>query len=246
LGRIREALRRQRLIRGAVVTGRTLLSPRRRDTNGVWFFFYHDMRADERRAFQDQLDAFEQLGEIVSLETAIGLAGKPVDGRYICLTFDDGCRGMFEHGLPILADRSLPAAFFVVSGWIDAGRTNTLSWSDCRTLVRSGMTIGSHTAAHRRLALLSDADVSEELGLSKLRIQAELSVPCVHFACPWGQPTIDFKPNRDVELARAAGYRSFFTTMSRRANDEPSSLLWPRVRMEPGWSGSDLSWAFSR
>ena len=215
--------------------------------DGVLFLFYHDMRASERRRFETQLDQLRDFGDLVSLEAAmLLLADGRAGGRHICLTFDDGYRGAFEHAFPILASRGVPAAFFIVPGWLDEARPGVIDWSECRRLAKGGMEVGSHSRTHRRLAALSSAEVEEEFAASRARIEAELGRPCLHFACPWGQPGADYRPERDPGLARAAGFRSFLTTIPHRAT--PGSDPWavPRVRMEPGWGSAELRYAFSR
>ena len=74
------------------------------------------------------------------------------------------------------------------------------------------MTIGSHSAGHRPLIGLGDAEARTELAASKAAIETALGRPCDHFCCPWGKPGRDFKVERDPEVARGLGYRSFLTT----------------------------------
>jgi glycosyltransferase involved in cell wall biosynthesis/peptidoglycan/xylan/chitin deacetylase (PgdA/CDA1 family) len=207
--------------------------PRRVDTTGTWlrFPFYHHVFDDERRGFARHLDTMRNYGEFIGLDDAVRLLedGTPLEGRYLCLSFDDGFRCGLTHALPILAERSVPAAFFVVSGLVPdrsdhctpehrhffgPGRRPVpfLTWDDCRTLLAAGMTIGSHSAGHRRLIGLDDAGARDELALSKAAIEAALGRRCDHFCCPWGKPGRDFQVGRDPELARALGYRSFLTT----------------------------------
>ncbi len=207
--------------------------PRRVDVTGSWlrFPFYHHVFDDERRGFAHHLDTMRNYGEFIGLDDAVSLLerGTPLDGRYLCLSFDDGFRCCLTHALPALVERNIPAAFFVVPGLIasdpalctEAQRTffgprrrpvPFLTWDDCRTLMAAGMTIGSHSARHRPLIRLDDADARAELAESKAAIEAALGRPCDHFCCPWGKPGRDFRIDRDPETARALGYRSFLTT----------------------------------
>jgi len=162
------------------------------------------------------------------------------------VTFDDGYTDAFDNGLPILAAQNVPAAFFVISGWIDENRPGVIGWVECRELAAAGMEIGSHSATHPHLATLGEPEVEAELTASKARIEAELGRPCLHFACPYGQPGEDYLPDRDPGLARAAGYQSFLTTVPRRAHAAADPWTLPRVRMEPGWGDAELRYAFSR
>ncbi len=230
--------------------------PNRAD--GVLFLFYHDMRAGERRRFEAQLGRLRDFGDLIGLTDATRLLAGGGGGRHVCLTFDDGCRGAFDHALPILAAHGAPAAFFVVAQWLDdAGSRGAgdgagghigdrIGWEECRRLLAAGMEVGSHSLTHRRLGGLDRAEVVRELVASRTRIEAELGRPCVHFACPWGQPAADYHPEREPRLARDAGYRSFLTTIPRRAGRDTDPWCLPRVRMEPGWGAAELRYALSR
>jgi peptidoglycan/xylan/chitin deacetylase (PgdA/CDA1 family) len=239
------------LARGAAVRLRTLGKPRGGADDGVLILFYHGVRAADRRPFERQLHQLRQLGDIIGLSDTVSLfASAPdsgrVGGRFICLTFDDGYTDAFDNGLPILAAQNMPAAFFVISGWVDENRPGIIGWTECRQLAAAGMEIGSHSATHPHLANLGEPEVEAELTASKARIEAELGRPCLHFACPYGQPGEDYQPDREPGLARAAGYQSFLTTVPRRAQAAADPWTLPRVRMEPGWGDAELRYAFSR
>ena len=203
------------------------------DTKGNWlrFPFYHHIFDDERWVFERHLQVMREWGEFISLDDAVSIIEekRPLDGRYICLTFDDGFRNNVTNALPMLAERSIPAAFFVVSGLVQQDPTvfteehhrffgpkrkpiPFMSWDDCRTLLDAGMTLGSHSASHRPFISLTDEEAYEELRRSKAEIEAALGIDCAHFCCPWGKPDRDFKSERETANARALGYRSFLTT----------------------------------
>ncbi len=195
------------------------------------FPFYHHVFADERRGFIRHLDAMRAMGEFISLDQALELmaSGQPFDGRYFCLGFDDGLRNVLTNAAPILVERDIPAAVFVVSDLVgenlgDWGEkherfygTNRmpaafLTWEDCRALVAQGFTVGSHSVNHRRFITLADDVARYELAESKRKIEQELGQACHHFCCPWGKPGRDFVTERDPVIAQEIGYRSFLTT----------------------------------
>jgi peptidoglycan/xylan/chitin deacetylase (PgdA/CDA1 family) len=236
------------LARAIMLRVHALRKPTATRQGGILFLFYHDVRADEQDCFYRQLQMFRSLGEFVGIDEALCLiktGGANAKDR-ICLTFDDGYRGAFDYAAPILFEGKIPAAFFVVPHWIDEQRQGIASWGDCRRLVSLGMVIGSHCLTHTRLNLLHTTLVTEELVLSKNRIETELGLPCLHFACPWGQPGADYQPDREPALARGAGYQSFFTTVPRRAYEGSDFWALPRVRMEPSWGIREVRYAFSR
>ncbi len=70
--------------------------------------------------------------------------------------------------------------------------------------------IGAHTMQHPHLARLTKPEAAREIGGSGERLRSRLSVPCRHFAFPYGQPA-DCGP-READLAAAAGFASAATT----------------------------------
>lgn len=227
---------------GALAMGRRIDST----TGWIRFPYYHHVFDDERRGFSRHLDYLGNFGDFVSLDDALALmADGGADGRYFCLGFDDGLKNCATNALPILAERGISATFYVVTSMMgrrlgaddpmarrvfgfEARDTAVpfLDWDDCRALVEAGMTIGSHSASHARLATLDDAEVRRELMDSKAAIENALGTPCHHFCPPYGKPGEDFRPDRDPALARDAGYRSLVTGVRgpSHANADPFAI----------------------
>ncbi len=245
-GALRRALREFGPARQAAIRVRLLARPTVA-AGGVTFLFYHSVAARQRIAFNRQVTRLRGFGDLTALGDAIAFLAGPASGeRRICLTFDDGDRGAYAHALPVLAERGVPAAFFVVPRWLDEKRPGSIGWEECRSLAQAGMEVGSHSLSHRRLSTLDGADALAEFAASRARIESELGRPCLHFACPWGQPVLDYDPHRDRALARAAGYQSFLTTFACRAAFGADPWALPRVRMEPAWGEAELAYALGR
>ena len=262
--RARRLLNRMPPVRNAIIYGLSRGKDPRVTRNWVRFPMYHDIPPRDRGGFERQLEYMKTIGEFLTVDDAVGLLekGDPIDGRYICVTFDDGLEACHSNALPILQRLGVPAVFFVVAKWVnqasdpsaldgkeaeDLGPAGLgyLTWAQCRAMSEGGMTIGSHTYAHRNLWTLGDDEVREELEKSKRVIESNLQMECRHFACPWGQPNEAFKPERDPELARSVGYRSFFTTVRGWANEDSSVHLLPREKVEPEWGTYHLKYFFS-
>lgn len=197
----------------------------------VRFPYYHHVFDDERAGFEQHIRYFKSIADIVSLDDALDLMATdtPIDGRYICITFDDGFKNWTENALPILKDADAVAAFFVATDYIgtdinvdsdkllkfyDSGDKlmEFMNWDDCRALYNAGMIIGSHSVHHAHLADIDDENARVQLVDSKKAIEDALSVPCDHFCCPFGVPGVDFDPVRHPSMAKEAGYKSFLTT----------------------------------
>lgn len=237
----RELTRQHSIVRRARSIARSgtafLLSRRAHvpmDQDWILFPYYHHVFDDERRGFERHLKYMRRFGEFISLDDAVEAMQNPVgiEGRYFCVSFDDGFRNCATNATPILVDHGCPAAFFVPTDYVGkeldadwdvlqhffAGARkygalmDFLSWDDCRSMVAAGMTIGSHTCGHVRLTDLEPEELERQLRRSKAIIEEELGAPCVHFACPWGRPGRDFDPDRHAACLREIGYRSLLTT----------------------------------
>lgn len=237
-----------------------------RGTGWVRFPYYHHVYDDERRGFERQLDWLKRHGEFIGLDDAVSLlsSGQIVDGRYFCLTFDDGLGGC-RNAIDILATHGIPAAIYVAADMIgrafapddriarqgfgyrgDKGWLTFLSWEECRAAARAGITIGSHTGGHVALAGLHEAAALAELKRSKAVIETEMNRPCLHFCAPFGLPGQHYRPDRDPDLARRAGYASFATGVrgANRAGADVFALK--RDHLLAGWNPLQLAWFLSR
>lgn len=83
-----------------------------------------------------------------------------------------------------------------------------LDWDGARSLVRAGISIGSHTMRHAILARESDQAQHEDLLQSRRLLESELDTPVRTLAYPNGQPD-DYDANT-VAAAGAAGYSHAF------------------------------------
>jgi peptidoglycan/xylan/chitin deacetylase (PgdA/CDA1 family) len=137
-------------------------------------------------------------------------------GRELAITFDDGYRDNFEHAAPVLGRLSLPATFFVVTGWIgtdvvpfwDEQRGVChpwMTWDDVRALHRRGFEIGVHTRTHVDLGKVSGREARVEILGARLELQRQLGAPATSFAYPFGRPEHLTEANR--QLVAAAGFR---------------------------------------
>jgi peptidoglycan/xylan/chitin deacetylase (PgdA/CDA1 family) len=78
-----------------------------------------------------------------------------------------------------------------------------------------------------------DAAVREILD-SKKEIEDQLGVEVRDFAAPYGNPAVDFL-DRDLDTVRAAGYRSFATTLRDAMHPGDSPMWIQRQGLHPAW-----------
>ena len=166
-------------------------------------------------------------------------ARKPLPGRAVLLTFDDGYRDFAEHAWPLLQRHGFGATVFLVvdqvggfNAWDEAlgERVPLLGWDEIRDLAAQGARFGSHACSHRSLTSLAPAEVAGEFLRSRTRLECELSGSSTAVAYPFGDT------DRVVEhLAGASGFLFGFSYLERKARFEDRLLALPRIEV----SGTD-------
>jgi peptidoglycan/xylan/chitin deacetylase (PgdA/CDA1 family) len=120
------------------------------------------------------------------------------------LTFDDSNASDAALALPALRRRSLKATFFVISGRLD--QPGSLTTRDVRTLVREGMTIGSHGVRHVPWRGVDDRELHSELVESAKVIASAAGQPVRQVAFPFGS-----YDRRVLSAVRGHGFSRAYT-----------------------------------
>jgi peptidoglycan/xylan/chitin deacetylase (PgdA/CDA1 family) len=201
---------------------------------GLYCPFYHDVPPEYAKDLRRHLRALQRIGPMVSWDDALAvLAGtRPLTGPVFCLSFDDAHPTWLEVAAPVLLELKVPAMFFLTSGMV--GQPGNMTWQDCRDLLAAGFAFGSHTVTHHRLADQDETTVTAEFTDSKREIEDELGIEIKDFAAPYGHPAVDFG-DRDVRIAREAGYRSFATTLRPAMYPGHSPMFIHRQGLHPAW-----------
>lgn len=163
---------------------------------------YHRVRErDAAREFYDvSIDRF--LDQLSVLSSHLQSSDAVRVG--VAITFDDGTadhRRVAEE----LAVRRLSGIFFPVVERI--GTAGYLTRADIRQLVALGHIVGSHTLSHRKLPLLSERELAQELSASREYLEQLTGRAVEWFAPPGG-----YLDDRSFTAALACGYR-FVRTM---------------------------------
>jgi peptidoglycan/xylan/chitin deacetylase (PgdA/CDA1 family) len=120
------------------------------------------------------------------------------------VTFDDGERSNYVHGLGLLEKHSLKATFFVIAGWMGS-QHGFMTWPELREIVSLGHQVQSHGWSHRALTERSDSELREELDRSKRTLEDHLGVPVDALSVPYGR-----WDDRLLRACAAAGYRRVY------------------------------------
>lgn len=166
-------------------------------------------------------------------------AKRPLPGRAVLITFDDGYRDFLTHAWPLLRRYGFSATVFLVAERI--GRSNSwdhmyreevalLSWEEIRHLHDEGVEFGSHSASHRPLTALSPEEVVREGAGSRAILARGLGSAINAFAYPYGDV------DRVVQhLIGACGYIYGLSCRPGLWRFPDSLLALPRIEV----SGSD-------
>jgi peptidoglycan/xylan/chitin deacetylase (PgdA/CDA1 family) len=159
---------------------------------------------------------------------------RPLPGRAVLLTFDDGYSDFAASAWPLLKRYGFPATVFIVAGEMggssrwdrELGEAPLMSWREARRLRSRGVEFGSHTVSHPMMTALSNADVVREAARSRTLIAEHLGAPPTAIAYPYGDCD-----GAIAHLMGACGYTFGLTADEGRAELEQSLLLMPRIEV---------------
>ncbi len=147
---------------------------------------------------------------------------KRSQGREIVITFDDGNYTFADKAVPILKKYRFPVAMFLVSDLIKTGEIGSMKLETVKKVQTENPWVNfqPHTKTHAHLLETTDAQLKEELEVSKRELQEMLGVPMVDLTYPYGEFN-----QRVLEAAQSAGYRMAFTTGYKRLKGIPEGLF---------------------
>jgi peptidoglycan/xylan/chitin deacetylase (PgdA/CDA1 family) len=181
-------------------------------------FVYHSVSNSQRNRFAAQMEVLVRHSRPVPADIPV-LSDEA--NHYAAVTFDDGIENIIENALPELRKRNIPATIFVVSdmlggspGWEYRGANSTLqekamSEAQLRGLPTDLVTIGSHTATHPFLPLITDKTfLRNELYGSRIKLEKMLGREIKLFSSPYGEFN-----ERVITACREAGYERVFSAL---------------------------------
>lgn len=142
-----------------------------------------------------------------------------VNWPQVRLSFDDSNTSDVDIAMPELLDRDLAAEFYILSGRI--GKAGSLGDDDLHSLVKNGMTVGTHGMTHQPWRRMNPARVREELVEAREQLATVIGRPVTTAACPLGQ-----YDRTTLTALRRLGYTTVLTSDRRPA--QPGKWLQPR------------------
>ncbi|GAA2624518.1 polysaccharide deacetylase family protein [Streptomyces vastus] len=184
-------------------------------------------------AFAEQMALLDDLGftPVNTVQLADSWrSGRPLPGRPVLVTFDDGYEGVHLHALPVLAKHGFAATLFVSTGWLrgsydTGGALDTmLDWDQVRELADADVEIGGHSHTHPQLDQLTDEALWFEVLRCKEIIADELGTRPASFAYPYG-----YSSRRVRRTVREAGFAQSLAVGNRLANRRQGPYALQRV-----------------
>lgn len=113
---------------------------------------------------------------------------KFIPGGAVAITFDDGFLENYIIAHPLLKARGIPATMFACTDWVTGPNAGVSGWCNLTQLLdlqSEGWEIGSHSKTHTNLSTLTDAQVRDELSISKQVLEGA-GLDVTTFGVPFG------------------------------------------------------------
>ncbi len=113
-------------------------------------------------------------------------SGQPLPEKPVILTFDDGYRDNYTHAYPLLKEYGFVATFFIVSGPIDFGDKEYMTWEQIELMSAEGMDIEDHSYSHPDLAGQPQDFITRQILAPQEAIEAHSGQEVRFFCYPAG------------------------------------------------------------
>ncbi|ELR96992.1 polysaccharide deacetylase family protein [Gloeocapsa sp. PCC 73106] len=174
--------------------------------------------------------------------------GEPLPEKPILLTFDDGYGGHYQYVYPLLKQYGYQAVFSIYTNKMKGKTTrSSITWSQLKEMAKDPLvTIASHSISHPLdLRTLSDAELVQEIVMSKQILEQELGIQIRYFTYPVGKS--DERVREEVAKAGYEAALSMDEQLEQFAGESPDLLTIGRFgqgslrRIIPqAWEGPPL------
>ena len=163
-------------------------------------FVYHNIVKDKseveydymqttQEVFEKQILGLKKLGyNFITYEELVKYKNNEIElnKRSCILTFDDGCKGVYENAFPIAQKYNIPFTIFVITNNME--KEGVLTWDEAKQMQDSGLvTVASHSINHPEFTSLSVEEAVNNVNDSYKTIEENLcKQPIKIFTYPYG------------------------------------------------------------
>ncbi len=151
----------------------------------------------------------------------------------VVLTFDDGWKGAFEIGLPLLQKFGWKATFFLTADFV--GRKGFCTQDMILEAAKANIEIGVHGTKHRMLSACSPETMSLEFATCKKFLESLLNKPVEFASLPGGDGN-----GRIASCAKNAGIKALCTSRPGINHTGTSPFDLRRVAVRASTRDSDI------
>ena len=160
---------------------------------------------------------------------------RPVQGKRVLLTFDDGYSDFLSAAIPVLRRHDFSATVFLVAERI--GQTalwdasfgdcaSLMSWEEIKSLQPIGIEFGAHSRIHKKMTEMASTELAEDTKRTRAILEEGLGVPVPTLAYPYGDQ------NESVRrVVGEAGTRAAVTTEPGISKLGDDLLRLPRIEI---------------
>jgi peptidoglycan/xylan/chitin deacetylase (PgdA/CDA1 family) len=152
--------------------------------------------------------------------------GKRLPTHPVLLTFDDGYADAYTDAFPILKEFGFTGTFFVVSGFIDSGSSDYLTWKQAKEMAKAGMSIQNHSRTHKGMQGRDHDWLVDQIVVPRDRIEEEIGIRPRFFCYPSG-----YYDDDTIQELQDAGFVAAFTVADGTFAYTDDMMRLPRVRM---------------
>jgi len=203
--------------------------------------------------FARQLDHLVKLKcNVVTARTLLNrlVRREPLPSRTVVITFDDGYRNNYTHAFPLLAERGLPATFFVTTGYVESAEPfpwlatdraieqaggadptiwEPIRWSELREMEGHGMEVGSHSHSHPQFMELDESQMVNEVRTSRHALEQH-GLTATTFASSYA--TFGRAATTLAKVVNQEGFTGAFLGRSGGVGSDPDLYDLPRVPID--------------
>ena len=155
------------------------------------------------------------------------ITGKaPLPPRPVILTFDDGYLDHYENAFPIMQEFGFTGTFFIITGYVDAGNPNHMTWPMIEEMAAAGMRMESHSKSHPDLRGASREELVWQILGSQETLAAHIGYTPRYFCYPGGR-----YDEETIAVLQELDFWGAVTTAGGKWHGFDDRYEWTRLRM---------------